>query len=226
MQWCCCTEYVVLLGLPFLLRFSLRPDGLFISCIYEIFIFEIHRTLLHDLYVTLEYFCNIPRIGPWWRHQMETVSTLLAICAGNALVTGELPTPRPVPRCFDAFFDLRLNKRLSKQCWVWRFETPWGPLWRHHDALRTTAPLWINITRYIQAQEINFHYISRSRIWRSFPCLHYVTFMSGDWWITSDEGCGYLRLPPLDQQLLLDSWHTRICSLNKKDKDYVYRMLK
>ena len=28
---------------------------------------------------------------------------------------GEIPTQRPVPRSFDVFFDLRLNKRLSKQ---------------------------------------------------------------------------------------------------------------
>ena len=26
---------------------------------------------------------------PWWRHQMETFSALLAICAGNSPVTGE-----------------------------------------------------------------------------------------------------------------------------------------
>ena len=28
----------------------------------------------------------------WWRHQMETFSALLALCAGNSSVTGELPT--------------------------------------------------------------------------------------------------------------------------------------
>ena len=38
-----------------------------------------------------------------WRHQMETFSALLAICAGNSPVHGE----RPVTRSFDAFFDLR-----------------------------------------------------------------------------------------------------------------------
>ena len=27
----------------------------------------------------------------WWRHQMETFSVSLAICAGNSPVTGELP---------------------------------------------------------------------------------------------------------------------------------------
>ena len=51
----------------------------------------------------------------WWRHQMEAFSALLALCAGNSPVTGEFPSQRPVTRSFDAFFDLRLNKRLSKQ---------------------------------------------------------------------------------------------------------------
>ena len=46
---------------------------------------------------------------------METFSALLAICAGNSLVTGEFLAQGPVMRSFDVFFDLRLNKRLSKQ---------------------------------------------------------------------------------------------------------------
>ena len=46
---------------------------------------------------------------------METFSALLAPCAGNSPVTGEFPTQGPVTRIFDVFFDLRLNKRLSKQ---------------------------------------------------------------------------------------------------------------
>ena len=67
----------------------------------------------------------------WWRHQMETFSALLALCEGNSPVTGEFPTQRPVTRSFDVFFDLRLNKRLSKQSWGWRFETPSRSLWRN-----------------------------------------------------------------------------------------------
>ena len=42
-----------------------------------------------------------------------------------------IPAQRPVTRSFDAFFDLCLNKQLSKQ---WRrrwFETPSRSLWRH-----------------------------------------------------------------------------------------------
>ena len=52
--------------------------------------------------------------GAWWRHQMETFSALLALCAGNSPITGEFPSPRSVTRSFDISFDLRLNKRLSK----------------------------------------------------------------------------------------------------------------
>ena len=65
----------------------------------------------------------------WWCHQMETFSALLAIYVGNSPVTGEFPTQRPVSRSFDIFFDLHLNKRLSKQTWVWWFEMLLHPLW-------------------------------------------------------------------------------------------------
>ena len=43
------------------------------------------------------------------------------------------PTQRPVTWSFDVFFDLRPNKRLSKQSWGWWFETPSHPLWRHRN---------------------------------------------------------------------------------------------
>ena len=46
---------------------------------------------------------------------------------------GEFPTQRPVTRSFDVFFDLRLNKRLSKQPWGWWFETLSWSLWRHRN---------------------------------------------------------------------------------------------
>ena len=41
------------------------------------------------------------------------------------------PHKGPVTRSLDVFFDLLLNKRLSKQSWGWWFETPSCPLWRH-----------------------------------------------------------------------------------------------
>ena len=59
------------------------------------------------------------------------ISALLAICAGNSPVPGEIPAQRPVTRSFDVFFDLRLNKPLIKQSWCWWFDTLSRPLWRH-----------------------------------------------------------------------------------------------
>ena len=67
---------------------------------------------------------------PWWRHQMETFSAWLAICAENSPVTGE----SAVTRSFGVFFDLLLNKQLSKQRQGWWFETLLYPLWRHCKA--------------------------------------------------------------------------------------------
>ena len=69
----------------------------------------------------------------WWRHQMETFSASLALCAGKSPVSGEFPSQRQVTRSFGVFFDLRLIKRLSKQSWGWWFETPSRSLWRHHN---------------------------------------------------------------------------------------------
>ena len=88
----------------------------------------------------------------WWRHQMETFSTLLAICAGNSPVTDEFPTQRPVTRSFDVFFDLRLNKQLSKQWWGWWFETPSHPLWRHCN------DVWCIVTYHMIPPIFQCHY--------------------------------------------------------------------
>ena len=68
---------------------------------------------------------------PLWRHQMETFSALLTLCAGNLPVAGEFSSQRSVTRSFDVFFDLHLNKRLSKQSRCRWFQTPPYLLWRH-----------------------------------------------------------------------------------------------
>ena len=54
-------------------------------------------------------------------------------------VTGLLCGEFTDQRCFDVFFDLRLNKRLSNQLWGWWFETPSRPcIWGYfHRRINT-----------------------------------------------------------------------------------------
>ena len=59
------------------------------------------------------------------------VWNLLAFCVGNSTVTSKFPTQRLVTQSFDVFFDLCLNKTLSKQSWGWWFETPSCSSWCH-----------------------------------------------------------------------------------------------
>ena len=70
------------------------------------------------------------------------ISALLAICAGNSPVAGEFPAQRSVTLSFDVFFDLRLNKLLSKQSCGWWCETPSRSLWRHYNE---TKAEWIRL---------------------------------------------------------------------------------
>ena len=71
------------------------------------------------------------KVITWWRHQMETISALLALCEGNSPATGEFPSQSQRRGVLMFFFYLRLNKRLSKQSRRWWFETPSRPLWHH-----------------------------------------------------------------------------------------------
>ena len=51
----------------------------------------------------------------WWRHQRETFSALLAICAGNSPVTGEFPSQRPMAESVDVFFFTWTNGWVNNQ---------------------------------------------------------------------------------------------------------------
>ena len=60
---------------------------------------------------------------------------------------GEFPAQRPVTRSFDAFFDLRLNKRLTKQPRGWWFEAPSWSLWRQRNGVATEPPPTLMLPR-------------------------------------------------------------------------------
>ena len=109
---------------------------------------------------------------------METFSALLAICAGNSPVPGEFPTQRPVTRSFDVFFDLRLNKRLSKQSWGWWLETLSRPLLRHRNGLwrhshNVKHPWMKGVCLSFSQQSIR----DDAMIWKRF--LHHWPFVRG-----------------------------------------------
>ena len=65
---------------------------------------------------------------------LEKHHTMMTSSNGNIFrvtgpLCGEFPTKRTVTRSLDVFFDLHLNKQLSKQWWGWWFESrPWE-LW-------------------------------------------------------------------------------------------------
>ena len=80
---------------------------------------------------------------------METFSALLALCEGNSPVNGEFPSQMPVTRRFDVFFDLHLNKRLSKQSRRRWFKTLSRPLWRHGTVF--AIPWWHHGTETLSA---------------------------------------------------------------------------
>ena len=77
-------------------------------------------------------------LGVYLHNCMMTSSNGNIFCVTGPLCgeftgPGEFPAQRPVTRSFDVFFDLRLNKRLSKQPWSWWFETPSWSLWRQRN---------------------------------------------------------------------------------------------
>ena len=61
---------------------------------------------------------------------------------------GEFPAQRPVTRSFDVFFDLRLNKRLSKQPWGWWFETLSWSLRRQCNVNKISTDTYTTIQIY------------------------------------------------------------------------------
>ena len=66
----------------------------------------------------------------------------------------KFPSQRPVTRSFDVFFDLRLNKRLSKQSWDWWFETLTRPLWRHCNENKKVADPVRWVVDYFESSKI------------------------------------------------------------------------
>ena len=126
----------------------------------------------------------------WWRHQMETFSALLALCAGNSPVPDEFSAQRPVTRSFDVFFDLPLNKRLSKQAWCWWFETLSCPLWRHCNVFEFLYELHpVSVTKFK-----GMLWVIMTKLYQPF---HLLTLLQG-----SEETCDINRITSANLKLV------------------------
>ena len=79
---------------------------------------------------------DIPHVTSMMTSLNGNLFRLTGPLCGNSPVTGEFPSQRLVTRSFDVFFDLRLNKRFSKQSRRRWFEASSGTLWRHCNGYR------------------------------------------------------------------------------------------
>ena len=105
-------------------------------------------------------------------------SALLALCERNPPVTGGFPSQRPVTRSFAFFYDLRLNKRLSKQSERRWFKSPSRSLWCHCEASRRNPSEhgWSLCPRYNMAMASDMEAL-----------LNYWPFVSGTHWLLVDS---------------------------------------
>ena len=81
----------------------------------------------------------------WWRHQMETFSVLLAICAANFILS-----------LINAWTNGWVN---NGEAGV--FETPSRPLWRHCDAIS-----WTKVVKIV--------HLKKGKQWEAFPFAFFI----------------------------------------------------
>ena len=117
----------------------------------------------------------------------ENIFRVTGPLCGEFTGPGEFPTQRPVTQSFGVFFDLRLNKRLSKQPWGWWFETPSWSLWRHRNGKKTyrwlSPRLWSLQCVSNRVAHIFAH--DTTTVWLLFIWIHDI-YISWSWmWFIS-----------------------------------------
>ena len=120
----------------------------------------------------------------WWRHQMETSSALLALCAGHSPVTCEFPSQRPATRSFDIFFDLHPNQQVSKQ-WRRRWsETPSCSFWRHCNGISVTY-----LVIWFQGNNVRTRYLTLIYLYSAIAGRHTVACIQWTKYIVLPNEC-------------------------------------
>ena len=117
--------YRLIIGIPPQAeRYDIKPERLLKSNASD----ARDQTLVNTVY---GWCCNIRYPSDMMTSSNGNIFRVTGPLCGEFTGPGEFPTQRPVTRSFDVFFDLLLNKRLSKQPWGWWFETLSWSLWRH-----------------------------------------------------------------------------------------------
>ena len=120
--------------------------------------------------VILSPFCpGETRQSAWWRLQLEIFSALLLLSCGEFTVHWWIPLTKASDAEFEVFFDLRLNKRLSKQSRCRWFEMAVRSLWRHTNGLSPS-----NIHPRVQQHNLYF------RVHFLYISLHHRRVFSAD----------------------------------------------
>ena len=88
------------------------------------------RLSINIRFFRLHHDCHLSRLFVMMTSSNGNIFRVTGHLCGEFTGPGEFPTQWPVTRIFDVLFDLRLNKRLSKQSWGWWFETISWSLWR------------------------------------------------------------------------------------------------
>ena len=120
----------------------------------------------------------------WWRHKMEIFSALLALCEGNPSVTGRFSSQVLLTQSFDVFFDLCLNKRLSKQ---------WRRRWFENSAYCDVTVMILMKLKLVLLACVN-----------SLPCKgdNYIRQQWLRWWLVA-----YSPKSLPEQMAIWDYWH-------------------
>ena len=95
----------------------------------------------------------------------------------NLSVNGEFPSQRPVTRSFGVWFDLYLNKQLSKQSWGWWVEMPSRSLWRHfnEDPLNKPFSKKINVS-YVEIRMFRVKWLKTMTSFDASPGHQYPQY--------------------------------------------------
>ena len=140
-----CINFLIYQCIENTTRIKLNKNKLLIHLHFSVLFLKFYFTFYCQIFKLVEfnaYVVSIVRrnhINPTGYSQFMMTSSngnifrVTGPLCGEFTGPGEFPAQEPVTRGFDVFFDLRLNKWLSKQSLGLWFETRSRSLWRHRN---------------------------------------------------------------------------------------------